>query len=282
MTQFWADEIHEDGYKIGLRASRMLFSQQSDFQKVEIIETTHYGNALRLDDIWMCAEKLEHTYHEMISHPALCSAPKIEDVLIIGGGDGGTAREVLRHPEVKNVDMVEIDGMVVDACKEFLPTIGTSWSDPRLNLIIGDGIAHVRDSNKIYDIIIVDGSDPVGPAEGLFNEAFFRDCARTLSAEGVISVQGEGPLSMNKVHVALIQTMEKIFANVNPYYQGLMIYPGGEWSWIYASNQTQFKELNLHRVALIEETSRIYNRDVHMGAFAIPNHVRKALGRTFT
>ena len=281
MGNSWVDEIHEDGYRIGMLAKRILFSEQSPFQKVEIVETTHYGNALMLDGIWMCAEKLEHTYHEMITHPALCSAPQIENILIIGGGDGGTAREVLRHKEVATVDMVEIDGMVVEACKRFLPTIGTAWNDPRLNLIIGDGLAHVRETKRQYDVIIVDGSDPVGPAEGLFNEAFFKDCASCLSEKGVIAVQGEGPLSMNEVHVALVQTIEKVFSKVNPYYQGLMIYPGGEWSWIYATNQVDYRNIQLERVKAVESTSRVYNRDVHQGAFAIPNHVRQALGRRF-
>ena len=281
MSKSWVDEIHDDGYRIGMLSKSVLFSEQSTFQKVEIIETTHYGNALMLDGIWMCAEKLEHTYHEMITHPALCTAPKIENVLIIGGGDGGTAREVLRHQDVKSVDMVEIDGLVVEASKRFLPTIGTAWDDPRLNLIIGDGIKHVRETERVYDVIIVDGSDPVGPAEGLFNETFFKDCASCLSQEGVMSVQGEGPMSMNKVHVALVQTIEKVFPNVNPYYQGLMIYPGGEWSWIYASKNVEYHKVHLDRVRAIESVSRIYNRDVHHGAFAIPNHVRKALGRVF-
>ena len=172
-TPGWVDEIF-DGVRYGL-AGRVIAEEQSPFQRVTIIESERYGKGLLLDGCWMTAERQERHYHEAIVHPALCSAASIERVLVIGGGDGGTARECLRHAGVQHLDMVEIDGLVVEWSRQHLPSIGGGcWSDPRFHLTVGDGIAWAANApDASYDVVIVDGSDPAGPAEGLFNRAFF-------------------------------------------------------------------------------------------------------------
>ncbi len=273
----WYDEVHNDSTRFGCKLTKTLFVGQSDFQKVAVVETEALGRALLLDDLWMCAEGEEKTYHELIVHPALTTAPRIERVLIIGGGDGGTAREVLRHPEVRHVDMVEVDGMVVEACKEHLPSVGTAWGDPRLHVRIDDGIKFVAEATVPYDVVIVDGSDPVGPAVGLFNETFYRNCARLLADHGVFVTQSESPNVHREVHLDMVRTLGKVFPKVHPYYDTISIYPGGTWSWIWASKGTNPHEPVLERVARLEDVTDVYNLEMHHGVFAVPNAIKRAL-----
>ena len=176
----WIDEEHR-GVRYGLKGE-VLVEETSPFQRISVIRSERYGRGLLLDGCWMTAEQQERHYHEALVHPALCSASSIERILVIGGGDGGTARECLRHPGVQRLDMVEIDGRVVELSREHLPDIGGSaWSDPRFQLTVGDGIAWAAEAeDQSYDVVLVDGSDPAGPAEGLFNRAFFENCRRLL------------------------------------------------------------------------------------------------------
>ena len=205
----WIDEIHQ-GVRYGL-AGRVLEEQQSPFQRVTIIESERYGKGLLLDGCWMTAEHQERHYHEPLVHPALCGAERIERVLVIGGGDGGTARECLRHPDVRHLDLVEIDGLVVEWSQRHLPSIGGGcWSDPRFQLTVGDGIAWVREAaDASYDVVIVDGSDPAGPAEGLFNRAFFEQCRRLLRPGGVFATQSESPEAFRQVHLDTVRLLRR-------------------------------------------------------------------------
>ena len=190
-AQGWVDEIHAN-VRYGMAAT-VLEERQSPYQRVTIIDSTAYGRALLLDGCWMTAERQERHYHEALVHPALCGAAELERVLVVGGGDGGTARECLRHAGVRHLDLVEIDGLVVELAQRHLPSIGgAAWSDPRLRLTVGDGIAWVAGADDAsYDVVIVDGSDPAGPAEGLFNRAFFRHCRRLLRPGGVFATQSK-------------------------------------------------------------------------------------------
>ena len=233
----WYDEVFEDKLRLGLKLKRSLFTGQSDYQKVEIVETELLGKALLIDGLWMTSEGDEAPYHELIVHPALTTARELKRVLVIGGGDGGTVREVLLHPEVEHVDMVEIDAMVVEACQSHLPEIGRGvWDDPRLNVMIADGVTYVKEADvEPYDVIIVDGSDPVGPAVGLFNEDFYRGCARVLKEEGIFVTQSESPLLFREVHLGMVKLIRTVFGHAWPYYYPVLIYGSGHWSWTYAS-----------------------------------------------
>ncbi|MCL2325435.1 MAG: polyamine aminopropyltransferase [Proteobacteria bacterium] len=274
----WYDEVYNGSLRFGAKTIRTLFVGESPYQKVSVFETEALGKALMIDDLWMCAEGDEKTYHEMIAHTAMTTAKKSERVLIIGGGDGGTAREVLSYAHVKHVDMVEIDGMVVEACQKYLPEIGTAWDDPRLNVVIGDGIAWVnRQDLDPYDVILVDGSDPVGPAVGLFNLDFYKACNDRLSADGILVTQAESPRLFQDVHVALIKTLEEVFPVVSPYYQTIMIYAGGLWAWVYATKGTKHTEINDALMTFAEQRTEHYNRDIHLGAFATPNYIKRLL-----
>lgn len=274
----WYDEVHKGVMRFGLRIERTLFSEQSPYQKVSVVQTSALGRALLIDDLWMVAEGDEKTYHEMIVHPALTTCPRIARVLVIGGGDGGTVREILRHPEVEHVDLVEIDEVVIRASREHLAAIGTAWEDPRLHIKVEDGIAFVKNAPKAsYDVVIIDGSDPVGPAQGLFNHSFFQDCARILSPRGVCVTQAESPTVHRDVHLEMIWALGETFERVHPYYGTVAIYPGGAWSWIYASHGCDPMEIVHERAARVEPLTHIYNREVHRAAFAVPNHLRREL-----
>jgi spermidine synthase len=272
----WYDEIHDNEFRIGMRVKDILYRDRSEFQRIDIVETEALGRALLLDGVWMTSEGDEKFYHEYIVHPAMNIAPSIERVLVIGGGDGGTVREVLRYDDVKHVDMVEIDGKVVEACKEFLPTIGSSWDDPRLTVTIGDGIDYVKHADvEPYDVVIVDGSDPVGPAEGLFNRSFFEGCRRILSDDGVFVAQAESPDYMQQIHLDMLEVIDDVFDETAPFYGGVNIYPGAWWGWILATRGLPTDRIEAERARDISEQTMIYNESIHRAAFAVPNFIRR-------
>ena len=269
----WEYETYQ-GYRIGFEVKQKLFEHQSEYQLIEVFETVQFGNILRLDGAWMVAEKLEKTYHEMIVHPALSVAPNIRRVLVIGGGDGGTIREVLKYSEVMQVDLVEIDRHVVRACKEHLSSIAPNWNDPRLLVSYCDGVKFIESVIEAYDVIIIDGSDPIGPAEGLFDQKFYYSCSKALKHNGILVTQGSSPRSMLENHLGVISCMEKSFAHVFPYYQGQMLYPGGVWSWVMASQSVNHLLINHKRLRKIIDSLEIYNPFIHRASFAKPSYIR--------
>jgi len=274
----WYYETFDDRIRFGLRVEHTLFAKQSDYQYVEVFKTVELGKTLAIDGIYMTSEGDEHYYHEMIVHPAMVTVPGARRVLIIGGGDGGTAREVLRHPSVEKVVMVEIDQVVVDACKAHMPELG-SWDDPRLELIIGDAIEYVKQAHvEPFDVIVLDGSDPVGPAEGLFNVDFYKGVSRLLRDGGVFSLQSESPMIQRPVFLEVVQTLRTIFKTAQPYFGPVLLYGGAQWSWTFASNTVDPLAIDEAQLAHVEDGCKYYNRDIHRGAFALPNDLRRQLG----
>lgn len=265
------------GLTVGI--NKVLFSEQTPYQKVEVLETDTWGNLLTIDGMVMLSEQDEFVYHEMLVHPVMVAHPNPERVLIIGGGDGGTAREVLRHASVKKVDLVEIDEAVVRASKLHLPQVG-AWDDVRLNVLFTDGIDFVKNVSEKYDVIIIDGSDPIGPAEGLFEQDFYQYCYNALSEDGVLASQTESPWvesyhsSIKKVFNAL----ENIFEYSSMYLVYIPLYPTGMWSMAYASKQKRPLAASVleasekfHSTHL--DSLKYYNRDIHSAAFALPGFV---------
>ncbi len=277
----WSDEYH-DGTRFGLKG-KILHEEKSDFQKITICETDRYGKALLLNDCWMTAEYQEKQYHECLVHPALSSAEEIERILIIGGGDGGSARECLKYKEVKKVDLIEIDQKVIELSKIFLPKIGLgAWNDKRLNVEIENGINWVRNTkDNCYDVVIIDGSDPEGPAEGLFNKEFFRDCRRILKNNGVFAAQSESPESFHEIHIQTIKILREIFDYADPLYGNVPIYPSGWWSWTFAAvEKPRYKQPKLNRVQRITEECHIWSPSWQEGAFkAIPAFLNRELNQ---
>lgn len=274
----WYDETFDNHTRLSLRVRETLFSGQSDFQKVEVIDTFGFGRVLVVDGVFMTSEYDEFLYHEMLAHPALTTAPSIERVLVIGGGDGGTVREVLRHSEVRECVMIEIDEMVVDASKQFLPSIGTAWNDPRLDLRFIDGIDYVKtSSDDKFDVVLIDGTDPIGPGAVLFDEDFFAGCKRMLEDDGVMALQSESPLLMMDAFVEVQRKLRKLFAEVHPYLGPVPLYGTGTWSWTWCSDTGEPLRPNHDRQEAIVDALKSYNPDLHQAIFALPTYVHRAL-----
>ncbi|MCB0477902.1 MAG: polyamine aminopropyltransferase [Crocinitomicaceae bacterium] len=276
----------DDDQGLSLRyTGDVLFDQKTDFQRVKILESYRYGKMLALDNMVMTTEKDEFHYHEMISHPAIFTHGNIKNVLVIGGGDGGTVREILRHEGVEKVTMVEIDGAVIEACKEHLPSIASAFGNAKLDLHVADGIEYVKNAAKgSYDLLIVDGSDPVGPAEGLFSTEFYQNCYDALNDNGILVAQGESPKFNEGAFTMLNSTLKGIFGKENVHTSLFYVptYPTGMWSfqWGVKGGQNPF-EIS-EKAETIEnfvdaKGLKYYNFHIHKASFALPNFVKKML-----
>lgn len=261
-----------------------LFKEESPYQTVEVFDTYDKGKMLTIDRMVMCTESDEASYHEMIVHVPMFTNSNIKDVLVIGAGDGGTIRELMRHPGIEKVTMVEIDDAVVRASKQFLPTISSALEHPKLNLLIDDGIKFVKEAaDAAYDLVIIDSSDPVGPSEGLFTKSFYEDVYRCLRPGGVVTIQSESPVFHPKAFVDLNKCLKEVFSidNVHCYVVFIPMYPTGVWSLTYCSKNGPHPINNFDRDRATkfvkEHDLRYYNADVHQAAFALPNYIQKML-----
>ncbi len=279
LFNYWLDEYAGDT-RYGLKG-KVLIKKRTEFQTITIFESNDFGKALLLDNCWMSAEKQEKNYHECIVHPALSAAETIDNILIIGGGDGGTARECLKYEEVKNIDMIEIDKMVIEMSQKYLSKIGGNcWKDPRLKIKIKNGISWVKTvKDNYYDVIIVDGSDPKGPAEGLFNKSFFENCKRILKSYGVFVTQSESPEAFEKIHVDIINIIREVFPFADPLYGNVPIYPSGLWSWTFAAlDQARYLNPIHSRCNRIAKTCDIWSPRWQKGSFeAMPAKIERKL-----
>ncbi len=277
-TDLWMEDRHRDIMGMRFRVKRVLFSEKSPFQHVEILETAGMGRMLLNDGIIMITERDEFVYHEMIAHVPLFTHPGAERVLVIGGGDGGTAREVLRHRGVKACRMVEIDEMVVDACRKFIPQTAGCLDDPRLELTIADAVKFVAETDERFDVVLVDSTDPIGPAKPLFEEDFYRSLRRVLNEGGVVVSQGESPFYEGEAQKMLLGTLNKVFDHAHIYNFTNMTYPGGLWSFTFASDgPCPMRDLDPERVARSGIDFKYYSPEVHRAAFALPQFMRDDL-----
>lgn len=263
----------------------VFFDEQSPYQRVRVLESQKYGKFLAINNMIMCTERDESHYHEMISHPVMQAHGNAKNVLVIGGGDGGTIREILRYPQLEKVTMVEIDEAVIRASQQHLPTIASGFQNAKLNLIVGDGIEFIKNAQAgSYDIIIVDGSDPVGPSEGLFTNDFYTNCKKALREGGLLVTQGESPMFHEGTFVELNQCLKGIFGkgSVHTLLFHATTYPTGMWSLQVAVNghrhpAQDFDKDKAHKFAE-ENGLKYYNADLHTAAFSLPTFVRKMLG----
>ena len=274
----WVEERHRNIFATRFKCERVLFSEKSPFQKVEVVETDFFGKMLLHDGIVMMSERDEFIYHEMIAHTPLCVHPGAERVLIIGGGDGGSAREVLKHPHVKECHLVEIDEVVIKAAKRHLPRVGLVFQNPRLKLHIEDGVRFVKQSRMKFDVVLVDSSDPVGPAKPLFDEAFYRDVLALLREPGILIVQAESPFFEAPTQRFIIKTLKSLFPLTDLYHYNNMVYPGGLWSFGWASRGGlhPLRDLKEERAGQLKGLS-YYNADIHRAAFAHPEFIKNNL-----
>lgn len=274
----------DDNIALSLRhTGEVLYKKKTPFQKVEVFDSYAYGKLLAIDDMVMCTEKDEHAYHEMIVHVPMLTHPGVKRVLVIGGGDGGAVRELLRHDSIEEIVMVEIDEAVVEACKLHLPSISYALEDKKLKLVIGDGINYVaKAQDSSFDLIIIDSSDPVGPAEGLFSREFFANCHRILTPDGIMTGQSESPRFHVKAFQQLFGVYNDVFGadKVKCYVVFISTYPTGMWSFCYCT-KGDLNPLNLDKARVDTFTQKhelgYYNEEVHKAAFALPNFVKGLL-----
>ncbi|MDA9189715.1 polyamine aminopropyltransferase [bacterium] len=275
--QDWIVETSEH-YKTSFKVKKRLFCGQSDFQKVEVVDTELFGKMLFNDDLAMVSDRDEFVYHEMISHVPLFTHPNPRRVLIIGGGDGGTAREVCRHSRVEKCMMVEIDKMVVDACKEHIPSCSWDLANPKLEVLIDDGIKFVKETSEKFDLILVDSTDPIGPAEPLFGTEFYCDIYNCLSDDGIVVSQCENPWNEMAMQKKLVSILAGLFPIVNMYNYHNLTYPSGTWSFSIGSKKLcpkgDFQTIMYESEKL---KCKYYNSEVHLGAFALPEFQKREI-----
>lgn len=271
----WFTEQVTDHARFSLRVKEQLFHGQSDFQTVDVYETHDFGRIMTIDGKFMVTERDEFIYHDMISHVPLLAHPNPERVLVIGGGDGGTVREVLKHDCVKSVELCEIDGLVIEVARKYFPDLSVGLDDPRASVRVEDGIKFVKAIEEPYDLILVDSTDPAGPAEGLFNADFYQSCHDGLSDDGIVVVQSEGPLWLPELVTNIYKTLKDHFAVCELYTFPVPTYPFGYWSFVYASKKHgPFDCFNEERAAKVSESTRYYNPEIHRAAFALPNFLK--------
>lgn len=268
----------QTGLTVGLK--KQLFHEQTPYQLVEVFETDTWGNLMTIDGMVMLSEKDEFVYHEMMAHVAMFSHPKPENVLIIGGGDGGTAREVLKHSTVKKVDMVEIDEAVVRASKLYMPEVG-DFDNPKLNVLYENGLTFVDGPEAEYDVIIIDGSDPVGPAVDLFKKDFYEKCHRCLKENGILVSQTESPFveSYHESIKSVFGACNELYAVTEMFLAFIPLYPTGMWSMLFASKGIEpISDEVMERIDVaypsVGNELKYYNKEIHIGAFALPNFVK--------
>ncbi len=278
--ELWYTEEHTENVRFSIKIKEQLLSTQSEFQKIDIFDSPEFGRFFTLDGLIMLTEKDEFIYHDMIVHVPMAVNPDIKNVLVIGAGDGGTARELTRYPSVESIDLVEIDKMVVDVCMEYLPKTASKLTDPRVHLHFEDGLRFVRSRVNEYDLIIVDSTDPFGPGEGLFTKEFYGNCYKALSDNGILVNQHESPYydsyakSMQAAHLKI----RAFFPVCSVYQAHIPTYPSGHWLFGFASKKYHpVKDLRADEWNALGLETKYYNTDLHKGCFALPNYVKTLL-----
>jgi len=278
--ELWYTENHTEEARFSIKIDKQLVSLQSDFQRIDIFESKEFGRILTLDGCLMVTEKDEFIYHDMITHVPMAVNPEIRKILVIGAGDGGTIRELLRYETIEHIDMVEIDEDVVKLCKEYLPQTACKLTDPKVHLFFEDGLRFVRGKESEYDLIIVDSTDPFGPGEGLFTKEFYGNCYRALKENGILVNQHESmyyssyAASMTRAHKRIQDT----FPVAKIYQAHIPTYPSGHWLFGFASKKYDpVKDLKAEEWNKLGLKTRYYNTELHLGSFAIPNYVKEQL-----
>lgn len=277
LDQDWVTEICEEGGSaFSLKGGRRVFEEQTPFQKIEVFDTGSYGKLMRIDGFNMLSSFENFLYHEMMSHPVLYTHPAPKRVAIIGGGDCGTLREVLKHDEVEKVTQIDIDEVVTRTAEKYFPELCRSNDDPRAELLFIDGIQWMKDAERdSLDVIIVDSTDPVGPGEVLFTAEFYGACHQALRNRGLVVQQSESPLIHQDILQRMYQGMLEVdFADVRTLFFPQPIYPTGWWSATIGAKGTDvagFRETDVMNRAF---TTHYYNEEIHRAAFAQPEFFR--------
>ncbi|MDX8291185.1 polyamine aminopropyltransferase [Metabacillus indicus] len=271
----WFTEKQTNSFGITGKVRRTLESEQTDFQQLDMLETEEFGNMLLLDGMVMTSEKDEFVYHEMIVHVPLNTHPSPKKVLVVGGGDGGTIREVLKHPAVESVMQVEIDGKVVEYSKKHLPSISSSYGDSRVKLLIGDGYEHILNCENVYDVILVDSTEPVGPAAGLFTRGFYAGISKALKHDGMFVAQTDNPWFKSDLIKNVMNDAGEVFPITRLYTCNIPTYPSGMWTFTLGSKKYDPLEVTVENIR--EMDTKYYTPELHHASFVLPKFVKQLI-----
>lgn len=274
----WYCEEDFGAVKLSIRVADKIHEEKSEYQKITVYDTPFFGRLLTLDDVVMLTERDEFVYHEMMIHVPLCSIPDPKSVLIIGGGDCGALREVLRHPGVERVVQCDIDERVTRVCETHFPWVQAAAADPRAEILFADGIRYIEEHQSSFDLIVIDSTDPKGPAVGLFLRDFYQSVARALRPGGVMTAQTESPHWEAAMVGAIYAEQRAAFKQTTAYVCSIPTYPSGCWTLAYASNDRRHDDyFDAGRAAALESDCLYYNAGIHSAAFALPNFAARAV-----
>jgi spermidine synthase len=270
----WFYEDYEDFAKVGLRVDEILVEEQTPYQKLAICTNRYFGKILLLDDRVMFSEKDEFIYHEMITHMSLCTHTNPKKVLVIGGGDGGAVREILKHASVEEVVLCEIDERVVELCKKHFPAVASGLSDSRVKIVYRDGFKYLQEKQNYFDLIITDSTDPIGPAENLFKEDYFKVVKKSLKPDGIMVSQSESPWIYNDILTSMTKAMCNHYKNVTTYIAMVPLYFPGFWTMTFASDAFNLKDFDSQKSAQIAKLCKYYNPAIHHAALVLPTFAK--------
>ena len=278
--ELWFSENHTLDVQLSLRVDRQLYSRKSDYQKIDVLETPEFGKVLVLDGNIMLTERDEFIYDEMITHVPMAVHPCITRVLVIGVGDGGVVRELTRYDQIERIDLVEMDEMVAEACRQYLPENACRLDDDRVHIYYENALKFIRRCENKYDLIIVDSNDPFGPSEGLFTREFYGNCYKALKADGImVNQQGspfyaEDAMAMQRSHKRIVNT----FPISRVYQAHIPTYAAGYWLFGFASKKYHpIEDLNPERWNSQHLRTRYYTTRLHVGAFYLPAFLEEML-----
>lgn len=278
--EMWFSEFHTPDVKHSIRVHRHLYSQKSDYQQIDIFDTPEFGRVLALNGNVMLTERDEFIYDEMITHVPMAVHPCIQDVLVIGAGDGGVVRELARYEQIRRIDLVEMDPEVVDACRTYLPENACRLDDSRVNIYFDNALRFIRRRKEEYDLIIVDSTDPFGPSEGYFTREFYGICYNALHEDGIMVNQQGSPFyqhdaeAMQRSHKRIVNT----FPISRVYQAHIPTYAAGYWLFGFASKKYHpIDDLDEKKWLGLNLRTRYYTTKLHIGAFYLPAFLEKML-----
>lgn len=279
----WSEEILHRDFRIKLKIDRVLYDSETEHQRLKLFENATFGRILTLDSIVQTTEADEFIYHEMMAHVPILAHGRAKRVLIVGGGDGGMAEEVLKHKSVEHVTMVEIDAGVVEFSKQYLPNICKgAFEDPRLNLVIADGAKFVAETDARFDVAIIDSTDPVGPGEVLFTETFYSNAKRCLNEGGVIATQNGVPFLQSDELTNTVGAFRKLFRDATCYLATIPTYAGGPMAFGWGADDESLRQVSEEELSRRFEAAgvetRYYTPAIHKGAFALPRYIQDMIG----
>ena len=264
-NELWLSEYSSDNLKLSMRVKSLIHTEKTPYQDLLIADTYEYGRTLMLDGAYQLTEKDEFTYSEMMSHVPICAHPDPQNVMIIGGGDGAIMREVLKHSCVRKCTLIDIDERVIESSKKYLPFAGCSFSDSRADVKCMDAMKYIRETGERYDVVIIDSTDPVDFAAGLFQAGFYDDVKRVMTDSAMLTELTESPFTDTDLMTQAIREMRKVFPCVRMYWGVVPTYPSGMWTYGIAS----MRETDFAPVRTVTPT-KYYTNDIHRASFILP------------